>query len=398
MTALEMLLKSCQVVGRMAIASLAIERNSMSAIRITLVLLSGLLVWIPSANPVRACGIAAPRDFEATVASETALIVYDAATKTEHFLRLAKFDTTSADFGFFVPTPSQPELAEASAAIFPMLGKITEPVTVHRTVRQGPGIGCAGGSVAAKWDSAGMSMPIGVRVIEQKRIGAFDASVLKAESVPVLQAWLKENGYSTRPALEAWFAEYIRLGWYIAAFKVAGGNPTTDSANTPVRISFKTDVPVYPYREPLDQKPPRKGRYSSRLLRLFVLSEARVEGRLGTVADAKPFAGQAVWSKPVDAATIGPALAAGKFQAMTADWHLTEFEDPSDPRVGTDDLYFSKSASQLPIERPPHEIITVVTTYWGVGALCTGFALLPLLLLYGGYRLGRGYLRRWNQK
>ena len=42
--------------------------------------------------------------------------------------------------------------------------------------------------------------------------------------------------------------------------------------------------------------------------------------------------------------------------------------------------------------------ITVVTTYWGVGALCTGFALLPLLLLYGGYRLGRGYLRRWNQK
>ena len=364
----------------------------MSAIRITLVFFTGLLVWIPSANPVRACAIAPPRGFEATVADETALIVYDAATKTEHFLRLAKFDTTSADFGFFVPTPSQPELAEASVAIFPMLGKITEPVVVHRTVKQWPQFAC-GGKVSATGDAAGVSTPIGIRVVEQKRIGEFDASVLKAESVPVLQEWLNANGYSTRPALEAWFAEYIRLGWYIAAFKVAGGNPTSDAANTPVRISFKTDVPVYPYREPLDQRAPRKGRSNHRLLRLFVLSEARVEGRLSTAADAKTFTGEAVWSKPVNAATIGPALAAGKFPAMTADWHLTEFEDPSDPRVGTDDLYFPKSSSQLPIERPPHEIATVVTTYWGVGALCTGFALLPLLILYGSYRLGRGYLR-----
>ena len=368
----------------------------MFGIRFTPVLLAGLLVWIPPAEPVQACAIATPRDFEATVASETALIVYDSATKTEHFLRLAKFDTTSADFGFFVPTPSQPELAEASAAIFPMLGKITEPVTVHRTVWEGPSMGCGMG-VKAKGESAGVSIPMGVRVVEQKRIGAFDASVLKAESAPVLQEWLKANGYSTRPALEAWFAEYIRLGWYIAAFKIAGGNPTTDSANTPVRISFKTDAPVYPYREPLDQKAPRKGRSNSRLLRLFVLSGARVEGHLGSGADGKTFAGQAVWSKPVDAATIGPALAAGKFPTMVADWHLTEFEDPSDPRLGTDDLYFSKSASQLPIERPPHEMVTVETTYWGVGALFTGLTLVPLLMLYGCYRLGRGYLRRRNQ-
>jgi len=369
----------------------------MSAIRIALFLLAGLLVWIPSAEPVRGCAIAAPRNFEAAVADETALIVYDAATKTEHFLRLAKFDTTSADFGFFVPTPSQPELAEASAAIFPMLGKITEPVVVHRTVREGPQFAC-GGKVSATRDSAGFSVPAGVRVIEQKRIGVFDASVLKAESGPVLQDWLKANGYSTRPALEAWFAEYIRLGWFIAAFKIAGGGPANASANTPVRISFKTDVPVYPYREPLDQTVSRKGRYEQRLFRLFVLAEARVDGRLGLAADSKAFAGRAVWSKPVDAATIAPALAAGKFPAMAANWHLTEFEDPSDPRMGTDDLYFSKSTNQLPIERPPHEITTVVTTYWGIGALCTGFALLPLLLLYGGYRLGRGYLRKRNRR
>ncbi len=79
--------------------------------------------------------------------------------------------------------------------------------------------------------------------------------------------------------------------------------------------------------------------------------------------DANAFAGRAVWSKPFDAATIEPALAAGKFPTIAGNWHLTEFEDPSDPHKGTDDLYFSKSASQLPIERPPHEITTVVTTH-----------------------------------
>ncbi len=365
----------------------------MSAIRITLVLLAGLLAWIPAAYPVRACGIAAPRDFEASVAEENALIVYDAATKTEHFLRMAKFETSSADFGFFVPTPSQPELTEASDVIFFLLGKITEPGTVQRIVKQHPQVACSGSASS----SPGFTRSPAVTVVEQKRVGAFDTSILKATDGAALQDWLKKNGYSTRPALEAWFAEYIRLGWYIAAFKIAGGNQTVESANTPVRISFKTDVPVYPYREPLDQKYFRTKPYYARLFRLFVLSDARVEGKLGLGANEVSFVGKTVWSKPVESGIIAEALAAGKFPALNCSWHLTEFEDMSNPRNGTDDLYFTKAPSQEYVERPPREIVTFETTYWGVGALCTGFALLPLLLLYGCYRLARGYTRNRNR-
>ena len=54
-----------------------------------LIFLSAGLAFVPSTEPVQACGMAYPRDFEAAVADETALIVYDSATKTEHFLRLA---------------------------------------------------------------------------------------------------------------------------------------------------------------------------------------------------------------------------------------------------------------------------------------------------------------------
>ena len=99
-----------------------------------------------------------------------------------------------------------------------------------------------------------------------------------------------------------------------------------------------------------------------------------------------------VWSKPVESGTIAEALEAGKFPAINSTWHLNEFEDMSNPRNGTDDLYFRKAQSQEIVERPPREIVSFETTYWGVGALGTGFALLPLLMLYGCYRLGRGYL------
>src|SRR4051812_8458581 len=52
------------------------------------------------------------------IAEESALIVWDPVKKIEHFIRRAAFDTKSADFGFLVPTPSQPILAEVSDRIF----------------------------------------------------------------------------------------------------------------------------------------------------------------------------------------------------------------------------------------------------------------------------------------
>lgn len=214
--------------------------------------------------------------------------------------------------------------------------------------------------------------------------------MLKAENLKSLQDWLKENEYSSRLTLEAWFDEYIRLGWYMTAFKVAGGTPTAASVNTPVLISFKTDVPVYPYREPLDQQRTQ----SKRLFRLFVLSDARVEGRLGNAADARVFAGMTVWSKPVEASSIDAALNAGNFPSITSNWHLTEFEDTSNPRRGTDDLYFSKAKSQNYVERPPFEIVTVEIIYWPISLCFTVCGLFVILLFYGSIRLGRRVLRK----
>ncbi len=41
--------------------------------------------------------------------------------------------------------------------------------------------------------------------------------------------------------------------------------------------------------------------------------------------------------------------------------YLTELEDHSDPRPGTDELYLSASGDQSPVERPP--VVTYYTEY-----------------------------------
>src|SRR5438874_5486403 len=67
------------------------------------------------------------------IAEESAVIVWDAAQKVQHFIRWAAFEAQSANFGFLVPTPTQPELAEVSEGIFSTLEAWTAPKVVTQT-------------------------------------------------------------------------------------------------------------------------------------------------------------------------------------------------------------------------------------------------------------------------
>src|SRR5437868_2264617 len=85
-----------------------------------------LLTSIPS-QPVEAC-CPAPRSGQPVVnADQSIVIIWDAATQTEHFIRRASFKGEGEDFGFLIPSPSKPELAESGNDAFPFLQKITEP-------------------------------------------------------------------------------------------------------------------------------------------------------------------------------------------------------------------------------------------------------------------------------
>jgi hypothetical protein len=347
----------------------------------TILLVStGALVAFTSRAP--GCAVAPRPDEKALVTDESALIVWDEATKTEHFIRRATFDMTAYDFGFLVPTPSKPQLEEADDTIFRDLAQLTAPKTVYETreVKQEVDFGCAKAPMAAndaipKAAAGGKGAAPGFEVLEQKRVGDLDYAILgfksgegdPAVAAEELLAWLNKNGYSVRPDLLDWIKIYARDKWVITAFKIAGKPPTpqtkdkdTDRPHHPitlnsttVRMSFKADRPYFPYREPADQRDEHT-KNSYRLLRVFVAAKQRMAGTLGTGSTAWP--GQTVWADAIPEDSRSSLLKKSKLPAETATggWWLTEFEDRSSPRPGTDEVYFAPASDQSAVARPPN--------------------------------------------
>src|SRR6266849_6327731 len=90
--------------------------------------LTGAVLVLPLFVPLTpACCPAPPPGRQVVNADQTVILLWDAATKTQHFIRKASFQSEAEDFGFLVPTPSQPELEESGNQAFPFLQKLTEP-------------------------------------------------------------------------------------------------------------------------------------------------------------------------------------------------------------------------------------------------------------------------------
>jgi hypothetical protein len=356
-------------------------------------LLAAILATCP--RPAVGCAVVLQKDGSTSIDSELAVIIHDSATKTEHFIRSADFRSTSNNFGFLVPTPTKPELAEASAELFSALIDITKRRTIVEYRAKELKFGCAGSSalpsdvrppvkVAGK-DSDSVRT---VQVVEQKRVGDYDAVVLRATDPLKLRVWLTTNGYDTRPELDEWFAEYTKNDWYLTAFKISSdrltnaGNKLAVSSPT-VRISFQTDRPFYPYREPADMRTNR----SSRKLQLFVLSDSRVSGTVGD----KPWDADTEWSNKINAEQVAKVVNSGQLPESVGNraWHLTELLDFSSPRQGTAELYFGTAADQSNVERTPLVIHKEYDPWpWVFGCI----AVLAAVLL--GFRMRKSMMKK----
>ena len=298
---------------------------------------------------VDACAMVRPRGYTAPleVADESAIIIWDQATKTQHFIRRASFKTEASDFGFLVPTPTRPELAEAKDTAFKLLERLTAPPIIASTPRPAGSRGAPGGAAAPRAP---------VEVLEIKRVAGFDAAVLKADDAMALNEWLKNHGYQSRPELVSWLEPYIQNRWIITAFKIAGDGPKTRSINTSaVRMSFKTERPFYPYREPTDQRTVEPGiepiSSSGRLLRIYVLSKDRVQANLGIGL----WPGKTVWANTISNANCELLAKNLKLEGWShaGTWWLTEMVDRSSPRPGTDELFFASCEDQSVVAKAP---------------------------------------------
>lgn len=352
---------------------------------ITLFLLLAGAALLGFTRYVSACATVGPAKAmkgSVTIADESAIIIWDAKSKTQHFFRRASFTTDVQDFGFLVPTPSKPELAEASDEAFHALAKITAPVVWVESNGGGGGCACSKKGTGGKVEKQ-------ARVLQEwKGVAGFDAVALEANDPAALTGWLKEHGYVSSPALERWVAPYIKAKWTITAFKITKDQPQAERvATSALRMTFHTDRPFFPYREPEDQRTLDREKAPRRLLRVYFLGAEKVKGAIGQ--DGAPWPGQVVWSDELPDHERSRLLGLLALPAGTspASWWLTEFEDRSAPRPGTDDVFFSPAGDQQRIRRRDEKILG--------GRVLPGCVMCYALL---GYLLAPCVVRAWRRQ
>jgi len=338
-----------------------------------------LALSLPQVAPLPACCPAPPPGIPVVNADQSVIILWDAANKTEHFIRKASFQSAGDDFGFIVPSPNQPELEESGNEAFPYLHDLTAPKVIRVPVPK-VGIGCGGSASLDRLPCA--APPPMVQVLQEKEVAGFDAVVLEAKSSGALVGWLKEHGYAFSPEVEAWAKPYVERNWKFTALKIAknrsGADKTVSAAA--LRISFKTDRPLFPYREPDPKAAAKALGAEKRMLRIYFLAEARYRGEM---MKESPWTGEVVWADKLARATRQELLDLLKLPANTgpATMWLTEFEDWWPYRAAPADVYFARDWNQIIHHRPP--IVQYVSSGWPgdvcIYALAMALALPPLV-------------------
>jgi hypothetical protein len=329
--------------------------------------------------PTPACCPAPPSGKSVVNADQTVILLWDAAAKTQHFIRQASFKSAADDFGFLVPSPTQPTLDESGNDAFPYLQKLTEPEKRKVARPSNVGCGCSGAKPGAK----SMGLANQVRVLEQKMVAGLKASVLEATSAAALVRWLKDHGYAFSPEVEAWAKPYVHLGWKITALQVAKEKDAKSDKNVAaaaLRLSFKTDRPLFPYREPDPTRQAAALDASHRLLRIYFIAEARYRGAL---TPDVAWTGKVAWANKLGTTDRTKVLELLKLPEATgpAQWWLTEFEDDWPYRVAPADVTFSRDDDQSTVARPPiiEYVAAPLPTDITVYAVATALVVPPLV-------------------
>ncbi|MBL8047222.1 MAG: DUF2330 domain-containing protein [Chthonomonas sp.] len=177
-------------------------------------------------------------------ANQRNIIIWDPATKTEHFIRRARFSTGESEFGFIAPTPTVPELGEAKEEAFEV-----GPLAInayHAALRNAellPRISCSKSE-----DLAAAGEAKGVEILQEQDVSGYRATTLRARDANAFRNWLAKHKFVTDDSIETWIQFYVKKDWVFTAFIVKGDGEA--AATIPVRMSFKTDRPFAPFYVP----------------------------------------------------------------------------------------------------------------------------------------------------
>ena len=300
-----------------------------------------VFTFLATTRTTRACCAVAAEGVPVVNADQTVILWWDKENQMEHFIRKASFRGGGDSVGFLVPTPSRPQLEESGNEAFRLLAGITAP----KPTGGGFPLGC---SMAAPSNAMA-----GVRVIEEKTVAGFDAVVLAADNGRELIEWLRRRDYAFTPEAADWAQPYLTNGWHITAMKVTKNQDAREKSRvsaSALRISFKTDRPLFPYREPDSRGDAERLGIDHRLLRIYFIAESRYEGRF---SPEQPWTGRTRYSQPLQNHNRKELLRHLSLPESTGPsrvW-LTEIEDAWPYGKAPGDVYFGPSADQGKLTR-----------------------------------------------
>jgi hypothetical protein len=123
-------------------------------------------------------------------------------------------------------------------------------------------------------------------------------------------------------------------------------------------MSFKTDRPVFPYREPDPRSAAESLGARDRLLRIYFIGEARYRGEFTPDqrrTDNQVWTGRVAWTNMLGTDDRLKLLELLRLPATTGPdyWRLTEFEDPWPYRLAPADVTFVRDSDQSTHRREP---------------------------------------------
>ncbi len=273
-------------------------------------------------------------------ADQTVILWWDRANQTQHFIRRANFRGGGDSVGFLVPSLTRPSLEKSGDGAFPYLANLTRPSSGGG----GFPLGCAVAAPAPRSY---------VNVIEEKTVAGYDTVVLTAGSGEALLGWLNKNGFAFRPETAAWAEPYVKNGWYISAMKIskkASPEPSSKLAASALRICFKTDRPLFPYREPDSREDATKLGITHRLLRLYLVAETSYQGRFST---GTPWQAEVRYNSPLQSDERARLAELLELPANTnaGQMWLTELEHQWPYGSAPGDVYFEPTPQAVKVQQ-----------------------------------------------
>ncbi|MFI9011136.1 DUF2330 domain-containing protein [Actinosynnema sp. NPDC053489] len=315
---------------------------------VVLALVAMTVVGGPGTSGACACGAFVAND-ELRALDETALV--ELTGRTESITLAVRARSEADQAAFLMPVPARAAFEVADGELFAELDRLSRPdVEVRRVTVDGDTAG------APRSDA-------GATVVDHVEIGPYEVAQLAGADVGAVTRWLGEHDFTMPAALEGALGPYLAEGWLVVAVRLAPTSGSLSSGLPPVRVAFETDAPVYPVRLSATAR-------GVQPLRLYVLADHRTDVGNPTPGDAAPgltFAGEVAPDPRY------PALSA----RLTGPRFLTRYDASLRPAAITDDIRFSRSATD-----EPYRAVVVVTRYvrsaWplpGVPLLLVGLAL-----------------------